>query len=465
MKYKNIFIISLSLIYSTNIFANGKETNNGLTHPPTAQYHPLKAQQIFIDNPIFDKIVSDSYVQIGKYDENTYQIKLDKRIAKDLAKYFKEKDIQDVPEYINNNIVNSDRHIEIKADDTSFKSEAIDYFTSLSIKKGDKNLSLNRDEIIDVMKKNKRIIISATEKHGIDLQKINNKEDLYAHIDKFNVKNSSLFILDENITTKIDLAVKALEQDDYLINNTIQDHKQRTKENIEEHQKKINDNVSKIEKNEKETIVNANNIDKNKIDIQEANKNIENNINNIITNSHAIKKNEKNIIINTSNIEKNKTSIQEANKNIENNKNSIIDNKSTIDDIKENYIDNLNVNGNNISLKSHFATLYTEQSLSRNEFKTLKNNFEHFKSDTQNRFYKVEKRANQGIASVAAMSNLPFTDTATFSTAIGIGNYRNATALAWGMQYRINENVKVRASTAWNESNSWVSAGGVGVSW
>ncbi|MCS6713978.1 YadA-like family protein, partial [Proteus terrae] len=108
--------------------------------------------------------------------------------------------------------------------------------------------------------------------------------------------------------------------------------------------------------------------------------------------------------------------------------------------------------------------LYIEQSVARNEFKDLKTNFEHFKSDTQNRFYKVEKRANQGIASVAAMSNLPFTDSATFSTAIGIGNYRNATALAWGMQYRINENIKVRASTAWNESN-WVSAGGVGISW
>ncbi len=69
------------------------------------------------------------------------------------------------------------------------------------------------------------------------------------------------------------------------------------------------------------------------------------------------------------------------------------------------------------------------------------------------------KSANQGIASVAAMSNLPFNDAATFSTAMGIGNYRNATAFAWGMQYRINENVKVKASTAWNDANNWVSAG------
>lgn len=109
--------------------------------------------------------------------------------------------------------------------------------------------------------------------------------------------------------------------------------------------------------------------------------------------------------------------------------------------------------------------MYIESSIAREDINKLDSQFQHFKSETNNRFYKVEKRANQGIASVAAMSNLPFTDSATLSTTIGIGNYHNATALAWGMQYRINENVKVRASTAWNDSNNFVSAGGVGISW
>lgn len=133
--------------------------------------------------------------------------------------------------------------------------------------------------------------------------------------------------------------------------------------------------------------------------------------------------------------------------------------------INEQLVNSFASGGNSSNVKGHIGALYTSDVLNRSRITALENNFEHFKHETNNRFYKVEKRANQGIASVAAMSNLPFNDAATFSTALGVGNYRNATAFAWGMQYRINNNVKVKASTAWNESNNWVSAGGVGISW
>ncbi|HEK0504530.1 YadA-like family protein [Proteus mirabilis] len=128
-------------------------------------------------------------------------------------------------------------------------------------------------------------------------------------------------------------------------------------------------------------------------------------------------------------------------------------------------VNNFPINGESRNLINHLSSLYLENKSNRITINSLRNDFEHFKDETNNRFYKVEKRANQGIASVAAMSNLPFNDAATFSTAMGIGNYRNATAFAWGMQYRINENVKVKASTAWNDANNWVSAGGIGISW
>ncbi|ENT8828261.1 YadA-like family protein [Proteus mirabilis] len=128
-------------------------------------------------------------------------------------------------------------------------------------------------------------------------------------------------------------------------------------------------------------------------------------------------------------------------------------------------VNNFQINGESRNLINHLSSLYLENKSNRITINSLRNDFEHFKDETNNRFYKVEKRANQGIASVAAMSNLPFNDAATFSTAMGIGNYRNATAFAWGMQYRINENVKVKASTAWNDANNWVSAGGIGISW
>ena len=173
--------------------------------------------------------------------------------------------------------------------------------------------------------------------------------------------------------------------------------------------------------------------------------------------------------LNTENIDKNKTDININTGNINRNKNNI----DRIDSLTAEYFSEFGIlDSERKDIKGHFQRLYIESSVNRgninhlsNDLKHLSNDLKYFKSETNTRFSKVEKRANQGIASVAAISNLPFTDSATFSTAIGIGNYRNATALAWGMQYRINENVKVRASTAWNDSNNFVSAGGVGISW
>ncbi|MFS3859721.1 YadA-like family protein [Proteus mirabilis] len=143
--------------------------------------------------------------------------------------------------------------------------------------------------------------------------------------------------------------------------------------------------------------------------------------------------------------------------------------KKTADENKKHVdkylVNSFPVDGESRTLTNHLSALYLESKSNSLAISSLRNDFEHFKDETNNRFYKVEKRANQGIASVAAMSNLPFNDAAIFSTAMGIGNYRNATAFAWGMQYRINENVKVKASTAWNDANNWVSAGGIGISW
>lgn len=161
--------------------------------------------------------------------------------------------------------------------------------------------------------------------------------------------------------------------------------------------------------------------------------------------------------------------VQQHEETIEEQEQEIAQVKQTADKNKI-YVDkylanNFDVNQQSNSLVGHLGSLYTGNKSNTDNINAIRNDLSHFKNETNNRFYKVEKRANQGIASVAAMSNLPFNDAATFSTAMGIGNYRNATAFAWGMQYRINENVKVKASTAWNDANNWVSAGGLGISW
>ena len=182
-----------------------------------------------------------------------------------------------------------------------------------------------------------------------------------------------------------------------------------------------------------------------------------------------VKKNESNIAVNREGITKVESIVEKNKEDIQTNREDINKVKETADKNKiyvDKYLANdFDVNEQSKSLVGHLGSLYAGNKSNTDNINAIKNDLSHFKNETNNRFYKVEKRANQGIASVAAMSNLPFNDAATFSTAMGIGNYRNATAFAWGMQYRINENVKVKASTAWNDANNWVSAGGIGISW
>lgn len=396
MKYKSIFITTISIIYSSCAFSNilsSKSPSDFII----SEYEEPKVRELYSSSDFFNQIVDDNLIRILKgTNKEVYGIEINSSIVKDLEKYLRNHNLTNSADLVKKNIINKNGYIEIQPDNNDLKIGIVNYLS-------EKNLltTENNKEIINQIQHTKTMIYNIQDS-PLSLGDLGSPERTNKIINNINAKNRSLFLLEKN--TKQDLEqISELQKQDYaLLRNLVSDNNQRLSENHQDNAKKIKNNKTDIDKN-----------------------------------TH----------------------------DIERNTNNIRENRTNINDIKENYIDNLDVNGNNISLKSHFATLYTEQSLSRNEFKTLKNNFEHFKSDTQNRFYKVEKRANQGIASVAAMSNLPFTDTATFSTAIGIGNYRNATALAWGMQYRINENVKVRASTAWNESNSWVSAGGVGVSW
>lgn len=417
MKYKNIFIATISIIYSSCVFSNTLNSN-APSDLITPEYEEPENKKTYPTSTIFNQIVDDNLMRIvKKAGQEIYGIEINKHIIEDLEKYLRNNSLTNSADIIKNNIINKNSHIEIQSDSTELKMGIENYLSERKLL-----TEQNRNEAIQKIKFNKTMIYGMPESI-LTLDILNSPEELNKIVDNLNTKNRSLLLLENNTTKDLAQMSKLHEQDYSLLKNSISDNKKRLSEDLQ-------DNSNKIKNNE------------------------------II-----IKQNTTTIDKNNNSIERNKTDIDKNTRAINSNTSNIRENRNDIDDIKENYIDNLNINGSNISLKSHFATLYTEQSVSRNELKTLKNNFEHFKSDTQNRFYKVEKRANQGIASVAAMSNLPFTDNATFSTAIGIGNYRNATALAWGMQYRINENIKVRASTAWNESNSWVSAGGVGMSW
>ncbi|MEY0301853.1 YadA-like family protein [Providencia manganoxydans] len=96
--------------------------------------------------------------------------------------------------------------------------------------------------------------------------------------------------------------------------------------------------------------------------------------------------------------------------------------------------------------------------------KAQSENTAHF-SQMEKKISKTTKQANSGIASVAAMSNIPYAMNTRFSLGAGLGNYRNGNAVAVGAQYQIKENVNLRSSVSWNNSDSAVVGAGVAIGW
>ncbi|MEX0444812.1 YadA C-terminal domain-containing protein [Xenorhabdus sp. SGI246] len=106
------------------------------------------------------------------------------------------------------------------------------------------------------------------------------------------------------------------------------------------------------------------------------------------------------------------------------------------------------------------ANAYTDQ-----RFDTLQSYTDQKVNYLDNKIDRIEKRANAGVASVAAMTNIPYSNNTGFSLGLGLGQYRNGSAVALGIQDKLNENVSLRLSTSWNNSGSPVFGAGVGISW
>lgn len=95
----------------------------------------------------------------------------------------------------------------------------------------------------------------------------------------------------------------------------------------------------------------------------------------------------------------------------------------------------------------------------------LDNHYEQQVTQLKHKINKTAKQANSGIASVAAMSNIPYSLNSRFSAGLGIGHYKNGKALAAGAQYQVRKNINLRSSIAWNNANSPVIGAGIAVGW
>ncbi len=153
---------------------------------------------------------------------------------------------------------------------------------------------------------------------------------------------------------------------------------------------------------------------------------------------------------------------EETNKNIDNAKKSAITSgnqftENAVTEAKKEINTTINNAGREtVSVSRHYTDSRIEQIQTANN----------------SRFDSLEKRidrnaqqANAGIASVAAMANIPYTPDTDFSAGIGIGNYRNGNALAAGAQYQVRRDVNLRGSVSWNDSDSAVLGAGLAIGW
>lgn len=77
----------------------------------------------------------------------------------------------------------------------------------------------------------------------------------------------------------------------------------------------------------------------------------------------------------------------------------------------------------------------------------------------------VKKQANAGVAGAIAMSSIPYKSDTDFSAGLALGQYRNGSAIAGGIQYNINQQVSVRGNISWNNNDSSGAGIGLSVGW
>lgn len=84
------------------------------------------------------------------------------------------------------------------------------------------------------------------------------------------------------------------------------------------------------------------------------------------------------------------------------------------------------------------------------------------RSDVNDIYGKLSDQKSEyrsGIASIAAMANIPVVPGKTFSAGLGLGNFKNETAVAAGANWNINPNVSTKFSVGFESSNVTVGTG------
>ncbi|MEB5930160.1 YadA C-terminal domain-containing protein [Acinetobacter schindleri] len=146
-----------------------------------------------------------------------------------------------------------------------------------------------------------------------------------------------------------------------------------------------------------------------------------------------------------------------TNTNVSTNTNDIATNRTNIATNTANITTNTNdiaTNKTKIASNSAAIALNTSEILNlRSDMNSKFENIDH-KLDSQKNEYRA------GIASLAAMSNIPNVSGQTFSVGFGIGQFRDQSAIAAGANWNLNEKVATKLSLGFSDSDF---TGGAGI--
>ncbi|EJG7003923.1 YadA-like family protein [Salmonella enterica] len=118
------------------------------------------------------------------------------------------------------------------------------------------------------------------------------------------------------------------------------------------------------------------------------------------------------------------------------------------------------------------STLASARAHADRQVNNVNYSLNNFKQETYQRFDKLDKKinrvrkhANAGIAGVTAMSSIPYVKSDFFSFGVALGTYRDAQALAVGIQYSPSQQTNIRINTSWGNEGSINAGIGFAAGW
>lgn len=163
------------------------------------------------------------------------------------------------------------------------------------------------------------------------------------------------------------------------------------------------------------------------------------------------------ISTNTSEIKKTQTVVKAQGETLVNHETRITNNETNISNLSNDYYQFQDTYNYNNQVINQNMQAYRAQAVQQSKAYT-----DQQVGQLRNEVRDNQKEYRSGIASVAAMANIPVVPGQTFTVGAGIGQFKDRTALAVGVGANISQNVAAKASVGFSNDSDAVVGAGIG---